>query len=379
MRIGILLPGFSAYADDWAIPVQQNLARELAVRDDLRIIALRYPHHRRTYRLDGAVVYPLGVGQVRGVGRIALWQRTLCLIERLHREKPFDVLHAMWADETGLIAGWAGKHLDLPVVVSILGGELVGLRDIDYGLQLSRFSRWIVGQAISSADRVIVPSRYVRDLLQRSDYCVPELKIALITLGVDIERFKPVAAEPDPYRLIYVASLVPVKDQVTLLRTLALLDHKVTLDIVGVGSERARLEALTRHLALKNQVRFLGAAAHPDLPGYYQQATVNVLSSRHETIAMTTLEAAACGLPTVSTAVGIAPDYPALGITVPVGDAEALAQAIQLLLDAPEKRTHFRRLFSRPLVRREISIQVTAERLRAVYADLVAKQGFTEF
>lgn len=372
MRIGILLPGFSANADDWAIPVQQNLARALASRDDLRIIALRYPHHRQTYRLDGAVVYPLGARQIRGIGRIALWQRALRLIERLHREKPFDVLHAMWADETGLIAGWAGKRLSIPVVVSILGGELVGLRDIGYGLQLSRFSRWIVGQALDGADRVIVPSSYVRDLLRRSTYPVPESKIVQITLGVDTNRFRP-ATSPKPHHLIHVASLVPVKDQVTLLRAVALLDRNVTLDIIGTGSERARLEVLTRNLALKQQVRFLGAVTHPDLPGYYQQAAVNVLSSRHETIAMTTLEAAACGLPNVSTAVGIAPDYVALGMTVPVGNAEALAWAIRLLLAAPEKRAKFGRMFARPIVRRELSIQITAERLRALYADLSRK------
>ena len=39
MRIGILLPGFSADANDWAIPVQQNLARELAA-------TRRSAHHR---------------------------------------------------------------------------------------------------------------------------------------------------------------------------------------------------------------------------------------------------------------------------------------------------------------------------------------------
>src|SRR5689334_8807346 len=98
MRIGILLPGFSSHSDDWAIPVQQNLARELALpaSDDLRIIALRYPHRRDCYTIDGATVYSLGAGQVRGAGRLRLWWDALRLIETLHREKPFDLLHAMW-------------------------------------------------------------------------------------------------------------------------------------------------------------------------------------------------------------------------------------------------------------------------------------------
>ncbi len=142
MKIGLLLPGFSSRSDDWAIPVQQNLVRELTSHDDVRVIALRYPHHRTPYSLEGASIYPLGAGQVRGVGRLRLWWQALRLIRKLHRQQPFDVLHAMWADETGLVAAWAGRQLGIPVVVSILGGELVGFREITYGLQRSRFSRW---------------------------------------------------------------------------------------------------------------------------------------------------------------------------------------------------------------------------------------------
>ncbi len=262
MRIGCLLPGFSSDPDDWAIPVQQNLAREIAKQDDLRVIALRYPHRRDRYVIDGVIVYSLGAGQVRGVGRLALWLDALRLITRLHHEKPFDLLHAMWADETGLIAAWAGRRLDVPVVVSILGGELVGLRDIGYGLQLSRFSRWIVDQALKGADRIVVPGSTVRRLIPT----IPDHRIATITLGADADRFTPSGTPPDPNRLIHVASLVPVKDQATLLRALALLDLSVTLDMVGEGSERAKLEALSGDLGITGRVRFVGAVAHPDLP-----------------------------------------------------------------------------------------------------------------
>ncbi len=370
MKIGILLPGFSSHPDDWAIPVQQNLARELSASDDLRIIALRYPHRRDQYILDGTTVYSLGAGQVRAAQRLKLWWEALRIIERLHREQPFDLLHAMWADETGLIAGWAGKRLGIPVVVSILGGELVGLHDIGYGLQRSRFSRWVVQQALRHATRIITPSVYVRRLV--ATHSVPDAKIASITLGVDIARFTPPAHPPETYRLLHVASLVPVKDQATLLRAFSLLDQRTTLDVLGEGSERTRLEALAHELTVHQRVRFLGAVSHPDLPRHYQQAALNLLSSRHETIAMTTLEAAACAVPTVSTNVGIVPGYPALGVSVPVGDVPALAQAIQSLLDDPERRAALGHS-ARQTAENELSIQHTAERLRALYRELAGK------
>src|SRR5690242_8728110 len=132
MKVGILLPGFSSDEHDWAIPVQLNLVREMATHDDVRVLALRYPHRRDHYSVYGATVCSLGVGQVRGFGRLKLWIDALLILRRLHREKPFDVLHAMWADETGLIAAWAGRWLGIPVVVSVAGGELVGFDDLNY-------------------------------------------------------------------------------------------------------------------------------------------------------------------------------------------------------------------------------------------------------
>lgn len=365
MRLGLLLPGFSAHPDDWAIPVQQNLAREFARTDDVRIIALRYPHRRDHYSIEGAAVHSLGAGQARGAARLRLWWDALRLIEALHRERPFDLLHAMWADETGLVAGWAGRRLGVPVAVSVLGGELVGLRDIGYGLQRSAFSRWIVRGAISGADRLIVPSGYTRRLVD--GFGVPAAKIASITLGVDAARFTP-SAPPDPFHLIHVASLVPVKDQTLLLRAFALLDSRATLDIVGEGTQRATLEMLAAELGIAGRVRFLGAVPHPDLPAHYQRAAMHLLTSRHETICLSVLEAAACGVPTVSTRVGIVPDYPSLGVAA---DAEpaAFAAAVQALLDDPARLSALRQS-ARATAAGELSITTTVDKLRALYGEL---------
>lgn len=374
MKIGFLLPGFSARSDDWAIPVQQNLAREIAKSHELRIIPMRYPATKTPYSLDGAAVYPIGGGSyTRGIKRLTLWLETLRKVEELHRVQPFDVLHAMWADETGLVAAWAGRRLKIPVVVSVLGGELVGMPELGYGLQRSQFSRWVVGRALKGANRVIVPSHYVRQLLSKSGYRIRAEKIVPITLGVDAERFTPLDTPGNPRRLIHVASLIPIKDQVTLLKAVALLDSSVTLEVIGDGTERERLERLAGELGVQERVRFAGAVAHPDLPRYYQQAGLNVLSSRHETIAMTTLEAAACGVPTVSTDVGIVPDYPELGFIVPVGDAIEMATAIQELINDPKQYEALRKS-ARALAQNKLSIQTATSRLSALYGALVREE-----
>lgn len=373
MRVGILLPGFSSSENDWAIPVQLNLVREMAKQDNVRVLALRYPHRRDHYTVHGADVYSLGVGQVRGLRRLALWVDALLTLRRLHHERPFDVLHAMWADETGLIAAWAGRWLGIPVVVSIAGGEMVGFDDLNYGLQRSLFSRWIVGQALRGADRVVAACTYAARLIPQAGYHLSPDKKRLITLGVDTAVFHPTDTTLPNKKLIHAASLVPVKDQATLLRALARLDPAVTLDIIGTGSQEAYLRTLAAELGISQRVLFIGPVPHLETPTYYQQAALNILCSRHEGLGMVTLEAAACGIPTVGTAVGLLPDHPALGISVPVGDDEALADAIQNLLDNEEQRAASG-IAARQLVEERFTIQETVRQFRSRYQELIANK-----
>lgn len=365
LNIGILLPGFSSDKNDWAIPVQLNLMREMALHDDVRVLALRYPHRRDTCSIHGALVTSLGVGQVRGIKRLALWLDALRTLRRLHQQKPFDVLHAMWADETGLIAAWAGRLLGVPVVVSVAGGELVGLDDIGYGLQRGTFSRWIVRQALTGASRVVVACSYARGLLPSE---IPADKVRTITLGVDTNIFRPNDSPPQANRLVHAASLVKVKDQAMLLKAIARLDG-VELDILGTGPEQARLETLARELGIAERVKFVGSVQHLDTPPYYQHAALNVLTSRHEGLGMVTLEAAACGVPTISTNVGLLPDEPTLGVVVPVGDDAALAEAIRELLANPTRLAVLGTSARKTVVER-FAIQHTVEQFRALYGSL---------
>jgi glycosyltransferase involved in cell wall biosynthesis len=366
MNIGILLPGFSSDDNDWAIPVQLNLVRELAKRDDVRVLALRYPHRRDRYPIGSAAVYTLGAGQARGLRRLGLWLDALRTLRRLHREKPFDVLHAMWADETGLLAVWAGRMLGVPSAVSIAGGELARLPD--YGLQRGIFSRWIVGQALR-ADAVLPACSYTRNLIGAAGYHIPAANICIVPLGVDADRFSPAPDEAQPNRLLHVASLLTVKDQPTLLRALARLDSPIVLDVVGVGPEETHLRALASDLGIINRVNFLGEVLHPQLPEYYRRAALHVLSSRHEGFGMVTLEAAACGVPTVGTAVGILPDAHELGIELSVGDDAAMADTIRALLaDAPRRKALGQS--ARQAVEERFTIQHTAGQLRALYREL---------
>ncbi len=363
MHIGYLLPGFSARADDWAIPVQQRLVRELAQTDRITVIALRYPHTRQPYTLEGARVIPLGwTARARSLKRLRLWRDALHTLERLHHKTPFDVLHATWADETGLIAAWAGRRLGVPSIVTAVGGEFVQLDGFGYGLQRSAFSRWIVRQALN-ADVLLAASPY----LARQMAALTPRPVQIAPLGVDSAFFTPALALPEPNLIVSAGSLIPVKGHAVLLRALAQLPN-ARLEIAGEGPESTRLEALAAELGIAERVRFLGPVSYMDMPALFQRAAVHVLPSLHEGQGMVTVEAAACSVPTVGSAVGLLADDAALGIAVRPSDDTALAEALATLLaDDGARRAAGESARNRML--EAYTVEETARRLREAYAN----------
>src|SRR5690242_17359211 len=107
MRVGLVVPGFSSDASDWCIPALRHLARELARTDQVRVITIRYPYRADRYCIDQTEVLALGGADRRGLGATAVWRSTLRVLSAEHQRQPFDVLHAFWATESGLLASLA--------------------------------------------------------------------------------------------------------------------------------------------------------------------------------------------------------------------------------------------------------------------------------
>lgn len=329
LRIALITPGFSAGESDWCIPALLNLVRELAQRHDVHVFALRYPHRRDVYDVYGATVHAFGGATISGVRRLSLLAAVLASIVRLARRRRFDIVHGFWADEPGALAVIAGRLLGIPAVVSLMGGELVGYQDIGYGGQVSVINRRLIDVALRHATYVTVGSHLLRRLTREH---VDANRLAVMPLGVDTDRFAPPPASGNRRRrLLHVASLVPVKAQEVLLRAVAGLPD-VALDIVGDGPRRGALERLAASLGVSSRVVFHGEVAHERLPSFYRTGALFVLSSRYESQNLAVIEAAACGMPAVGTAVGILPELGDAACTVAVGDDAALSAAIRTVL-----------------------------------------------
>ena len=139
-------------------------------------------------------------------------------------------------------------------------------------------------------------------------------------------------------RLAWAGRMTADKGLDDLLAALALVRAgglPATLDLVGDGPHRARLEERADELALNGAVRWHGYVGRRDVYlDLLRGADVFVLPSRAEGVPKTIVEAMAAGLPVVANAVGSIPallDHGRLGMLVQPDDPRALATAISAL------------------------------------------------
>ena len=317
---------------DRVIPVLLTLIERLARLHTVVVYVLRYFPAPTTYSLLGATVRDLG--SPRGT-RLQYG----ALVEALRRDGPFDVIHGHWALPSGLVATLAGRRLGIPVVVTLDSGEFVGLAGIDYGAQLRLRQRLAVRMAYSLASEAIVCTEYQARLAGQLG-----MRPSIVPLGVDLARFTSAPrTDGPPWRLLHVGSINPVKDHETLLLALQRLRTgalDVSLDIIGEDRRQGAMAQRARELGLESCVTFHGVLQSTELVPFYQRAHLLVVTSRHEAAGVVILEAAACGLPVVGSAVGHIADWtPSRATAVAPGDPEALADAIAGLLADPIRRT----------------------------------------
>lgn len=360
MRIALVVPGGMDSRGVETLPYLQDLVGQLARRHEVHVFALR-PRTGASFELRGARVH--NVGGRKGV-------RALGAITAAHGEQPFDVLHAFWAVPEGLVATAAGRLLGCPRLIHVAGGELVSLPEIGYGVRRTLRGRILTNLALRGADRITGATEGILESLTGLGF-----EGELVPLGVDVERWRPrrpvQRAAGGPLRLIHVGSLNPVKDQGTLLEAAAILsrgDTDFTLDVVGMDTLEGALQQRARELGLAERVRFHGHLGHPELRPLVEDAHLLVMSSRHEAGPVVVLEAAVAGVPTVGTRVGYIREWhPEAAVAVPVGDAPALAAAVEALAADETRRLRLaREAAARALAR---DVRWTAERFTEIYRE----------
>ncbi|WP_035358846.1 glycosyltransferase [Edaphobacter aggregans] len=173
-------------------------------------------------------------------------------------------------------------------------------------------------------------------------------KIVRVYNGVDPIAPAPPEQWPEKrgFTLLFVGRLAPIKSLHTLIRASVLAAPRVPglrLWIVGHGHERQRLEDLVKELGAGEVVTFWGERL--DVAGFFSVADVYCMSSTSEGLPMSLLQAMSAGLPAIVTDVGGMAEVVKnahAGLTTPVGDSDAMAEAIVQMASDERQRTVFR-------------------------------------
>lgn len=159
----------------------------------------------------------------------------------------------------------------------------------------------------------------------------------------DVARRRKISVnERMPLRVLFVGRLSAAKNVNAILDAVALLkarDIRVECDIVGEGPERERLEKQADRLGIVDRVNFAGGVDFDQALDFYERADALALVSETEGWPKAIAEAMAFGLICIGSDRGLIPMMlcEGRGIVVPPGDAEALASALQNIIDNPSQ------------------------------------------
>jgi glycosyltransferase involved in cell wall biosynthesis len=278
------------------------------------------------------------------------------------RERP-QLIHAHWWFPNGLAAVAVSLLRRLPLVTTLHGSDVrlaykvPGARAL-YAQVASRskvvtaVSSWLATQAALLAPRS------------------PEPRIA--QMPVDVSLFSPGASRA-PGRLLFVGRLTEQKGVDLLLRALAKLPPRISLDVIGNGPDEDRLRVLATSLNLAERVRWHHAMPQAALVEFYRTATAVVVPSIDEGLGLVAVEAQLCEAPVVAFDSGGLRDvviHGETGLLAPEVTAEGLVRALSELLERSDHGAAFG-MAGRLRALERFSPDVVARRYTAIYREAI--------
>ena len=219
-------------------------------------------------------------------------------IRRLHGSHPVQVIHAHSALPCGHAASLLSRDLKIPFVVTVHGLDAFSTRQV--GGYAGKWCARISQSVYRSACSVICVSEKVRD--QVIEGAAP-VNTAVLYNGVDSQMFSPPESEPEAPVILSVGNLIPVKGHELLLRAFAAIQNQfpgLSLEIIGDGPERSRLQQLSHEHGIAGKVNFRGRQSRRQVADAMRRATVFALPSRYEGLGCVYLEAMSAGKPVVA-------------------------------------------------------------------------------
>jgi glycogen(starch) synthase len=309
-----LLPALRARGHEFAVVTWENIK----VPDQIRyqdIPVYRFPFFSGGGRAD---LEPLLENRRR--------------VAQLKREFAPELVHInSYGGSTLFHVNTVSSH-PAPVLVTLhqmLPDEPIG-RDSLLGYLL-RSAAWVTACSVSVLD-------HARQVL-------PEIipSSSVIHNGIEMPALDPPPIAFDPSRILCVGRLVPEKGFDLALAAFEIVLRRfpsARLVFAGEGPELEKLQRQALDSQILHSVEFVGGVPPAHVAGLMGEATLVLVPSRLEGFGLVALEAGSMGRPVVATSVGGLPElivHQETGLLTACENSQALAEAIELLLEQPEK------------------------------------------
>jgi rhamnosyl/mannosyltransferase len=332
-----ILQTYKVYPPDVHGGISEVMARISQLRGmshDVRILVARDRGLPRHYLQDGTPVHAVGsLGQLMSMPiapgfPFALKRATEeCDVLALHGPFPLNDFSLLFGvpEHVAVVLHWhseiAGARGQLPFIESMLRNS------------------------VARADRIVVTDEA---MIHASPFLSKVTgKCDVVPYGVDVDFWSTINRDEEteiarirarhPRTIISIGRLVPYKGYPVLLEAMQQVDGELIL--IGEGSQGDALKAQAKRLGLADRVHFKGYLSRAEMKLYLHAARVFVLPSISEAegFGIVQVEAMASGLPVINTnlntTVPLIARHEIEGLTVEVGNAQALASAIKRLLD----------------------------------------------
>jgi glycosyltransferase involved in cell wall biosynthesis len=329
-----------------------------AMRVFLRAFAEEPPEIVHVHESDGALVV-LAIRTARFLGRPLRATRIVATLQVSYREERWAVRpvragarRVSWPSLSEWVFAWVRAP-----ILALLGRITARL-----------------------ADAVIAPSRATALELARDYGCAVAAVIPNGVLAPGGDAAPGAARSIDAeLTVLYVGRLRTRKAVAVLLEAMSALGRRrpdLRLVIAGDGEQGAALRRRAAQPDLQGRVEFLGSLPRATIAEWYRRAAVLCLPSTYEGFPVTIVEAMAAGLPVVATRVAGVPEAVEegrTGLLVPPEEDEALAAALEALLEDIDLRRRMGRA-ARTVFERRFTIDVVTAAHLALYEQITRKQ-----
>ena len=211
--------------------------------------------------------------------------------------KIFDpnIVHAHYASSYGLL-GILSRFK--PFILSVWGS------DIYYFPYKNKLNKWLLKLVIKNSDKVCSTSFAMKKIIEE-EYNRVDVKI--ISFGVDTKLFKPKLNNEN----FIVGTIKSIEDHNGIdclidAAKIVIEDYRkdINFHIIGDGSLRKDMEKKAKNLKLENKIKFVGFVKHENVIKYYNELSIFIAVSKRESFGVSILEAASCGIPSITSNVG---------------------------------------------------------------------------